>query len=102
MEQFIRFNHQTSQHNILLGHNCDLNLRSPPHSVAIKMEELEDVLGPFSEFSLLLCSKSIIRHEHWMATPSLTPKCVEYIMRYTVLDNRRREKNDRVAVDAVI
>lgn len=64
MEQFIHFNHQTSQHIILLGHNCDLNLHSPPHSVAIKMEELEDVLGPFSKFSLLLCSKSIIRHEH--------------------------------------
>lgn len=41
-----------------------LVLYSPPHSVAIKMKELEDILGLFSEFGLLLGSQGIIGYKH--------------------------------------
>lgn len=49
----------TSCHIALL-----LILCSPPHSVAIKMKELEDIFGPSSKFALLLSSQGIIWYKH--------------------------------------
>lgn len=44
--------------------NHKIILYSPPHSVAIELKELEDILGPFSEFGLLLGSQGIIGYKH--------------------------------------
>lgn len=53
-----------------LVHSRELILYLPPHSVPIKMKELEDVLGPFSKFGLLLGSQGIIRNNHGMTATS--------------------------------
>lgn len=49
-------------------YHCDMKdwliLYSPPHSVAIELKELEDIMGSFSEFGLLLGSQCIIGYKH--------------------------------------
>ncbi len=50
--------------------NHKLILYSPPHSVAIELKELEDILGSFPEVGLLLGSQGIVGYKHRMATPS--------------------------------
>lgn len=42
----------------------------PPHSVAIELKELENILSSFSEFVLLFGSQGVIGYKHRMATPS--------------------------------